>query len=65
MADFTLGIIYEYDNGITSEVWFLKTTRKYVNIASPDETLRVGSRKLQAGNIHTLRDHRAERDVFC
>lgn len=42
LADFTLGIIYEYDNGLTSEIWFYKTTRKYVNIASPDENVSTG-----------------------
>lgn len=39
LSDYTLGIIYEYDNGMTSEVWFMKTTRKYVSIASPDDTI--------------------------
>lgn len=42
VADYTLGIVYEYDNGLTSEIWFLKTTRRYVNIASPDETFETG-----------------------
>jgi hypothetical protein len=40
LADYTLGICYEYDNGLSADVYFLKTTRKYVNIASPDETVR-------------------------
>lgn len=63
MADFTLGIIYEYDNGITSEVWFLKTTRKYVNIASPDETLRVGAGSFRQG-IFILSEITAPNETF-
>ena len=43
LADYTLGIVYEYDNGLQTDVYFLKTTRRYVNIASPDETVRVGA----------------------
>lgn len=39
LADYTHGIVYDYDNGIDTEVWFLKSTRKYVHIASPDETV--------------------------
>lgn len=41
LADYTHGFIYDYDTGLTSEVWFLKSTRKYVNIASPDEVLTI------------------------
>lgn len=43
LSDYTLGVVYEYDNGLTTDVYFLKTTRRYVNIASPDETVRVGA----------------------
>ncbi|MCL6437211.1 MAG: hypothetical protein K6T51_01260 [Rubrobacteraceae bacterium] len=43
VADYTLGVVYEYDNGITSDIYMLKTTRHYVNIASPDETVQVGA----------------------
>lgn len=43
LSDYTLGFVYEYDNGLSSEVWFGKTTRTYVNIASPDETVRAGA----------------------
>lgn len=41
LSDYTLGIVYEYDNGITSDAYFLKTSRTYVSIASPDETIRM------------------------
>lgn len=43
LADYTLAVLYEYDNGISSDIYMLKTTRRYVNIASPDETVRVGA----------------------
>lgn len=47
LSDYTHGFIYDYDTGATSEVWFNKTTRKYVNIASPDETFTI-----RAGSYH-------------
>lgn len=61
LADYTHGFVYDYDNGINSEVWFHKTTRKYVNIASPDETFiaRAGGYRHQVFSIVELetRDH--------
>lgn len=42
LADYTLGVTYTYDNGITSDIYMLKTTRHYVYIASPDETVQAG-----------------------
>lgn len=43
LADYTLGICYEYDNGLSADVYFLKTGRTYVNLASPDETVTAGA----------------------
>jgi hypothetical protein len=43
LADYTLAVLYEYDNGISSDVYMLKTQRQFYNIASPDETVRAGA----------------------
>lgn len=49
LSDYNLGIVFEYDIGSSSDVYFLKTTNSgpenmFSNLAAPDETVAVGLR---------------------